>query len=191
MPTPLPHMKTLIIDPKPHGVQLLRSILSMLGLADIVATDTSEGALTHLREHRFDVVFCDEAMKPMNPVAFSKAVRRDSSGKNATVPIVVMTGSARKRQVELARDSGANHVIVRPMSMATVRRKLESLLFAAPVFVQSDAFCGPDRRREGRRTKASGGPPKKDEERRETRGRRRTDKAAAEAAAKPTEDTFL
>ncbi len=152
----LPSLRIMIVDPRPNSISLLRSILTALGPHQIIASDNTETALLSLREEHFDVVFCDEGVTPLNPVAFTKAVRRDSGSKNLGVHILVLTSAARKRQVELARDCGANHILVRPMSLATVRGKLESLLANPPSFVKSPSFFGPDRRRKGRRGAKNG-----------------------------------
>ena len=186
----LPRLKILIVDEKANGVTLLRSILSALGSHDIVATAHTDAAMAVQREARFDVVFCDEAIKPLNPIAFTHAVRRDSGSKNCGVPILVVTSVAKKRQIELARDCGANHVIVRPVSLGIIRSKLEALMLRPVEFVKSDSFLGPDRRRGGRRAPKGKVAAIEGEERRSKRGRRKSDIAeSVEVSAPPAGDS--
>jgi two-component system chemotaxis response regulator CheY len=141
----------LIIDEKGHGISLLRSILIQLGVKDTIAIRSTEEALKMLRDFKFDVVFCDELAVPLNPVGFVKALRRDLETKDVTVPVILVSSGANRKQIELVRDAGANDVVAKPVSAETVERKLRQLFFAPQAFVTARTFLGPDRRRSDER----------------------------------------
>lgn len=143
----LQDIRVLILDEKGHGRSLLRSLLLSLGLQRIVALTNTTEALAVLRDERFDLMFLDELAGPLNPVAFIKALRRDLSTRDVTMPVVLVSAGAGRRQIMLARDAGANDVISKPVSAETVERKLRTLLFAPQTFVTAKTFMGPDRRR--------------------------------------------
>ena len=141
------HVNVLIVDGKASNAKLLRSVLSSLEIRSLaVAKDTAE-AFDQMSCSRVDAVFCDENIRPLDAAAFSLAVRRSSEVRNPRVPIIIVSNGPHRRDVEAGRDSGASDFIVRPISASTVKRKLSTVLFTPKPFVQTDAFCGPDRRR--------------------------------------------
>src|SRR6185312_10481349 len=85
------------------------------------------------------------------PFAFLKALRRDLETRDVTVPVVLISSGADYSKVTAARDAGMNDVIVKPVSMETIERKLLSLILAPKAFVTAKAFVGPDRRGSGDR----------------------------------------
>jgi CheY-like chemotaxis protein len=140
-------LKVLIVDGKRANGKLLVGILASLGIRDMVTLESSEAALEELRLNTFDVVFCDEECSPLNPAVFSRLVRKDPKSRSHRVPIILMSGAPQRRQVEIARDCGINDFLAVPISVNTVKKKLESVVFAPKPFVTSDDFAGPDRRR--------------------------------------------
>jgi PleD family two-component response regulator len=142
-------IRTIIIDEKGHASSLVRSLLLRLGVQRIAALHSTDDALKLMREETFDVVFCDEYSAPLNPVAFVKAVRRDLTTKDVTIPVVLISAGASRKQIELARDSGLNDVIAKPVSVDTIERKLRQLVLEPQAFVTAKTFLGPDRRRSG------------------------------------------
>jgi CheY-like chemotaxis protein len=145
--TELSEAKVLIIDEKGHGISLLKSILIQLGVKRIAAYRNTDEALHQLRQEQFDVVFCDELAAPLNPVAFVKTLRRDLTTKDVTVPVILVSAGANRKQIELARDAGANDLVAKPVSAETVERKIRSLVLTPHNFVTAKTFLGPDRRR--------------------------------------------
>jgi PleD family two-component response regulator len=142
-------LKVLIVDGKRANARVLQGILNSVGIREIVILDNSESALEELRVNVFDAVFCDEESAPLNPAAFARAVRKDPTNRSHRVPIILLSGAPQRRQVEIARDCGINDFLALPLSVNTVRKKLESVLFAPKRFVMTDVFAGPDRRRRG------------------------------------------
>ena len=163
----LSQIRVLIIDENGHGISLLRSILIQLGVKDTVALRSTEQALQVLRENKFDVVFVDDLATPLSPVGFVKALRRDLTTQDVTVPVVLVSGGASRTHIEDVRDAGANDAIAKPVSVETVERKLRSLVLEPQAFVTARTFLGPDRRRGERR-----GDRREGEER---RGQRESD----------------
>ena len=99
-----------------------------------------------LRAELFSIVFCDEFVGPLSPFEFLKALRMDLTTRDVTIPIVLVSAGASATSVTAARDAGMNDVIAKPVSIATIERKLRSLLLAPRPFVTVKGFVGPDRR---------------------------------------------
>jgi PleD family two-component response regulator len=148
-------LKVLIVEGKRGNGRLLYDILTNLGVRQIVTRDDSQEALRELRETLFDAVFCDEQSTPVNPAAFARALRKDAANVSHRAPIVLMSGAPQRRQVEIARDCGINDFLAVPISIATVKKKLMTVLFAPKRFVVSQSFAGPDRRHKAQLEAAS------------------------------------
>jgi len=144
-------IKTLIVDPAGYSRDLLRGILIALGVVDTLNMPNCAKALSALQAHHRDVVFCDE--RAGNCAEFMKVLRRDVGTRNITVPVFLISAGVQEEQILVARDAGMNGVIVKPVSVATVKRKLSATLKTPKDFVTTKAFIGPDRRtgREDRR----------------------------------------
>jgi CheY-like chemotaxis protein len=151
-PVKFESLQILIVDGKRANAKLLRGLLEGLGVRRITILENSTAALDGLRGTAFDVVFCDDAVRPLSSAQFLTALRKDAAVP--CVPVILMSAAPQKRQVEIARDSGVNDFIALPLSVATVKNKLASVLLAPKPFISSDAFSGPDRRR---RAKSSNG----------------------------------
>lgn len=136
----------LIIDPAGHSKALLRTLLANLGVLEPVAVSRTDEALQSMRTEAYSIVFCDEMAGPLDPFDFLKALRRDLSTRDVTVPVVLVSVAADLTKIKYARDVGFNDVIAKPVSAGTIERKLQSLLKAPRPFVTAKAFVGPDRR---------------------------------------------
>ena len=139
-------IRTLIIDPSGHSKALLRSILTNHGVFDVACVAGTDEALETLRKDPFSIVFCDELAGPLEPFAFLRALRRDLTTRDVTVPVVLVSSGAHSSKVKAARDSGMSDVIVKPVSIGTIERKLRSLLHNPKPFITAGEFVGPDRR---------------------------------------------
>ena len=136
----------LIVDPSGHSKALLRSILTNLGVIGSAAVTGTDEALLILRKEVFSIVFCDELAGPLEPFAFLRTLRRDLTTRDVTVPVVLVSTGADSSKIKAARDAGMNDVIVKPVSVGTIKRKLRSLLHNPRPFVTAKEFVGPDRR---------------------------------------------
>jgi CheY-like chemotaxis protein len=143
-------LHVLVVDAHEESVRLLRQTLSALGITDVAVADNSLAALKALSIDIYDVVFCDAVIGPIDLWEFSARLRLDPKGRNRRVPIILTTENPQQKLVELARDSGINDVVIRPLSVTAVRRRLESAMVPKP-FVTAESFAGPDRRRKDRR----------------------------------------
>jgi two-component system chemotaxis response regulator CheY len=125
-------INALIVDPVQHSGHLLRTLLASLGVKKIENARTTEQSLFALRLHRYDVIFFDETGG--NQSCFVNAVRGDAHGRNAIVPVILVSAGLQQAQITDARVAGMHDVIVKPVSAATLERKLQALLAATQQF---------------------------------------------------------
>ena len=147
----LKNLHVLIVGGKPHAVTILRTAFGIIGLNKVSAEAKSDGAIRFLRDEIVDAVFCDEAAGAIGGVPFPLAARRAEGVLNPMLPIFLVCSLPVRRQVESARDDGVTDVLVRPVSAATIIRKLRIAMLAPRPFILAGEFFGPDRRGRGRR----------------------------------------
>ena len=119
-------LRVIIVGGRSGNVQVLRTVLGMAGIVDVVAVSDSKHAVDLLRREQFAAVFCDENVDAVSGVPFTIAVRRTHDVLNPIVPIFVVCSAAHRRQIEQLRDMGVTDVLARPVSAATVVRKLRT-----------------------------------------------------------------
>jgi DNA-binding response OmpR family regulator len=94
--------------------------------------------------HYRNVLFCDETAGDI--AGFMKALRRDTKTKNIALPVFLVSAGVQEEQVAIARDAGMNGVVVKPLSVATVEKKLRLTLEEPKAWIATPNFIGPDRR---------------------------------------------
>ena len=77
-------------------------------------------------------------MSPINGIELIKIIRAfdcvngtDSRGKNANIPIIVITGHAQRETIVAATKAGANGVLAKPISPATLKSRIDAVMKGA------------------------------------------------------------
>jgi two-component system chemotaxis response regulator CheY len=139
--------RILLLGGKTHALLLLRSILSVMGVTQIIHVEDPRRAIELLSMEMFHAIFYDPRIPSYDDMAFPVAARRKESLLNPLVPIFALQARTHRRDVEMARDAGVTDVITVPISPRTVMTKLK----AAPrPFIVAQEFFGPDRRSKAR-----------------------------------------
>ncbi|HTQ15376.1 MAG TPA: response regulator [Rhizomicrobium sp.] len=143
-------LRILVVTARPHVAQVLRQVLGICGVTDIAVCAHGAAALDLLRHQVYDAVFCDQASSHDTGRDFAKDARTAEGVLDSMIPVFLVSGGPRRRDVEAARDRGYTDVIARPVSAATVLRKLNSALERPRPFIAAPDFFGPDRRSSSR-----------------------------------------
>lgn len=144
--TDLGSISVLIACSKPHVIQVLRHVLTISGVQHIQVAASAEIALDVLACTRIGAVFCDDSCGEVGGKPFAFAVRRDAAVLNPMVPLFLVCGGPRRHDIERARDTGYSDVLTRPISAATILRKLRQVVVKPRSFIAAPDFFGPDRR---------------------------------------------
>ena len=112
----------LLVEDNATNRRVAELFLERAGCEVVLAADGSE-ALGVLRERRVDLVLMDVQMPVMDGLEATRRIRRDIPG-GARIPIVGLTASALKEQVEVCRVAGMDEVIAKPLE----RERLEAVL---------------------------------------------------------------
>ena len=122
--------KILVIDDFELMRAMLKNALADIGISGVDEAEDGAEALKMLNaafEARkpYDVIFCDWNMPVMTGIQLLEAVRSDDRLKE--IPFIMVTAESEKHFVIHALTEGATDYIVKPISAATVKRKIEML----------------------------------------------------------------
>ena len=166
----LSSIHVLLVDDNPNMRAIVAAMLKSVGVGRLTEAEDGAAALELLGQKAIDIAIVDFRMKPMDGVAFTRAVRNEGDSANPYLPVIMMTGHSEKSRVVEARDAGVTEFIVKPVTAKAVLDRIHAVIYKPRPFVKSESYFGPCRRRLG--DKKYAGPM-----------RRATDDAASESAA--------
>jgi len=119
-------MKTiLVVDDEPTIRTLVSAILDGPEMRTIEAADGVE-AIDIARRHRPDLVLLDVVMPRMDGFTACRTMKAD--GVMARTPVLLLTALAQEPEQQRARLAGADGVVQKPFSPATLRATVDSFL---------------------------------------------------------------
>lgn len=136
----------LIADPGAYTRRVVFGMLRGFGANRILEAADAAGVLSALMQQKIDILILDSKLPPQDGLAVTLAIRRNSDNENRTLPILLMTSEAHQSTVKEARDTGANMVVVKPLSPTTLYDRLAWIAFDRRQFIDCTAYFGPDRR---------------------------------------------
>jgi two-component system chemotaxis response regulator CheY len=142
----LRNLVILLAEPSPYVCMLIHGMLRGFGANKVLDVRDTNGLLTSLRGQKIDILLCDARLPPHGGFSLTRAIRRNAENENRTMPILLMTSDTREKPIKFARDAGANMVISKPMSPASLYDRLSWVAFNPRQFVDTENYFGPDRR---------------------------------------------
>ena len=136
----------VIADPSSYLCMVIHGMLRSFGANKVMEVRDSTGVMQALSNQKIDVLVCDARLPPHGGLKITHAIRRNAENENRTVPILIMTSDTREVTIRSARDMGANMVIAKPLSPASLFDRLAWVAFNPRQFVDTDTYFGPDRR---------------------------------------------
>lgn len=143
----LSNLTVLVVDDEEPIRELICGILDSFGIRKIRQATDGLVAFKDMQSHAPDAVITDLEMKPVDGLAFTRAVRTDPDCPVPDVPILMVTGHCEKHHVEEARDAGVTEFIAMPVTANTIAERLTSAIEKPRSFVRACNFVGPERRR--------------------------------------------
>ncbi len=160
MPYQFKNITVLVVETSESMFSLTRDVLITFGVSQIYsAFNPKDGYKTFCRLNP-DLVITDW-LEAEAQLSLAKMIRTDPTSPNPFVPIILMTGYSQKKRVMLARDSGITEFLVKPFTAKSLYQRIERLIEKPRMFVKSESYFGPDRRRKGDVDYT--GPEKRDE----------------------------
>ncbi len=140
-------LKIMIVDDNCHMRGLVRTILSAMGVHRFCECENGREAFATLKDFAADILVVDWLMTPMDGIKLVDCIRNNENSTNPYVPIIMMTGHSSLENVFEARDAGVNEFVAKPISARSLMLRVKEIIERPRLFVQSDDYFGPDRRR--------------------------------------------
>lgn len=135
----------LVVDDNKQMRFLVRCLLRAGGITRVTEAETGAQAFDVMSAGTVDLIIVDWKMAPVDGLAFTNMVRRHSP--NPYIPILMLTAHTEASRVTAARDAGVSGFIKKPISARLLFERISNVLTDTRMFVRSEAFFGPDRRR--------------------------------------------
>lgn len=145
--TSISDMHLLVVDDSPQMRYLLRCLLRSVGITTVTEAETAAQALDAMRMSQIDLVILDWKMAPIDGLALARRLRWASDSPNPYVPILMLTAHTEASRVAAARDAGVSGFVKKPISARLLFERITFALTDTRMFVRTDDFFGPDRRR--------------------------------------------
>lgn len=143
----LENLRILIVDDNAHIRQLLRTVLSAVGVRNIdIAEDGVRGFESFCRLD-YDLVFTDYEMEPISGIDLVELIRTSTKSPNPYIPVIMISAYSDQDRVQLARDHGVTEFLAKPFTVERLMSRMQTVIEEPRAFVKTDTYFGPDRRR--------------------------------------------
>ncbi|WP_460019793.1 response regulator [Magnetospira thiophila] len=148
----------------------MEDLLRQLGVGRVVSAQNGQEAIEYFKTLRVgrqsygvfnvDMVITDLVMAPINGMLLLRWLRSAKESPNRFMPTIMVSGAADRQYVQSCRDLGVTEFLAKPFSVESVYKKILEVIDRPRPFVMTQAYFGPDRRRQ-----RFGTPPSGDERR--------------------------
>ena len=146
--------RVLIVDDVKAMRLIVRSLLRACGIESITEASDGESALDVLRLSPIDLVIADLLMQPMDGLEMTRRLRRRETSINPAIPILMVSGKMDTASVKAGIDAGVTDFLVKPLSPAVFRQRLEAIFEKPRETIKTQKYYGPNRRRRMLKTPA-------------------------------------
>lgn len=115
------HLRVLAIEDIDIMREVLCAMLQAVGIGHCVGVATGARGLELLAEGKFDLVFCDLTMAPMDGLEFLRRLRGHADPRLAALPVVMLTGRTEPSCRTSALGAGASAFAVKPVPLAALQ----------------------------------------------------------------------
>jgi PAS domain S-box-containing protein len=114
--------RILIVEDNRINRFVAREMLERDGHTVVEAHDGEEGAAFSMRQH-FDLILMDISMPRMDGITATKVIR-EGKGNSKDTPIIALTAHALPNEIVKFKDSGMNEVLIKPISISSLRNAM-------------------------------------------------------------------
>ncbi len=108
-------IKVLVADDEHYNRLLIQTILEKWGISPHLVSNGEE-ALEAVKKNYFDLILMDVRMPIMNGIEATKAIQQLPDKQKAATPILAITATTRKTEIEECKAAGMSHVISKPFN---------------------------------------------------------------------------
>lgn len=103
---------------------LVRELLSDIGVGDICMANSGQEALDAMRSFTPTLLISDWHMEPVDGLSLLRQIRSGASPVNVQTPVIFLTAENNAEKIHTVIRNGANHVLVKPFNRAVVMRAI-------------------------------------------------------------------
>lgn len=137
---------TMVVDDSPFGLDITAGALLGFGIKTKYACHSAAEAIDILKDHPVDLIVVDSEMPDMDGYELVRWLRRSGLDPNAFAPVIMTAAHVRRSRVADARDCGANFIITKPFSAASLLERIVWVARDSRPFLEVGDYFGPDRR---------------------------------------------
>ncbi|MBT5935432.1 hybrid sensor histidine kinase/response regulator [Sulfurimonas sp.] len=119
----------LIVDDLNTNIIFLKILLTEEGYSSVYTADSAKKAYSILETHNIELILLDISMPDIDGIEATKYIRNQESYKH--IPIMMVTADTTSQTLEKSFDAGANDYITKPVNIANLRIRAESLFMSA------------------------------------------------------------
>ena len=118
--------QVLVVDDVPATRAMLRDMLLEMGCKDILEAGDGKEALDILKNHRAQLIVCDNAMRGMSGLDLLYQLRNHPY--LVDIPFIIVSSSDDREMIDAAFELGADDYLVKPISFQLFKRKIFDVL---------------------------------------------------------------
>lgn len=140
-------LNILVVDSDEPMRSMLISTIRTLGAQECREAGGSEEFFDVVKGFIPDIIICEWKIDGDSGIDLTRKIRTDESSPYRMAGIIIMTAFVEERHVVQARDVGATEFLTKPISADSLFARICSIINNPRLFIESDGFAGPDRRR--------------------------------------------
>lgn len=137
---------TMVVDDSSFGLDLTTEALRGFGIQTRYSCHSAGDAMEILKDNTVDLILIDCEMPGMDGHELVRWLRGSRIDPNAYVPVIMTAGHVRKSKVQAVRDCGANFLVTKPFSAASLLERVVWVARDTRPFLETGDYKGPDRR---------------------------------------------
>ena len=126
-------VRVLVVEDEEFTRKIIRTLLHQLGVRLYHEAIEGRAGLLEVLRVRPHLVLCDIHMKPVDGLQFLKSLREAKIPAIAKTPVVFLTSDSQTDTVLLAKEQSVDGYLVKPVSLAQLKRKIDGVLGPKPI----------------------------------------------------------
>ena len=120
--------RLLIVDDHRTMLQALQSLVLQIGFFNVDTAVDGVDALEKINANHYDLIISDWNMPNMDGIELLRRIRSSTELKIKALPVILVTAESKVENILLAKKTGVNNYIVKPLSLATLKQKIDITL---------------------------------------------------------------
>lgn len=139
-------LSLLVINDNEFVRTYMERLFSIMRVGSVATCASPRSARAEIATVQPDIVVIDLDLTGVDGLALLQEIRHGGAGIPSDIAILVASAYVDRDYVAKARDSGANWILVKPLTFRRLYEGLVRVIMDDRPFVQSESYHGPDRR---------------------------------------------